>query len=88
VTTPAGHWIEVRLAGTHGNRDGIGAVVEVGTQQAQRVAGSGYLGQDDGRLHFGLGSATRTRIVVTWPGGKRQTLENVTADQVVTIREE
>jgi hypothetical protein len=88
VTTPAGHWLEVQLVGTHGNRDGIGAVVEAGSQQAQRVAGSGYLGQDDGRLHFGLGSATKTRVVVTWPGGKRQTLENVPADRVVTIREE
>jgi hypothetical protein len=92
-TTPAaGHWIKVRLVGTKSNRDGIGAVVEVtaaGTKQrAERVAASGYLSQDDWRLQFGLGGAARAeRIGVTWPSGIRQTLENVAADQVITVRE-
>ena len=92
VTPSAGHWIMIRLVGTKSNRDGIGAKVEVlanGTrQQAERVAGSGYLSQDDWRLHFGLGAATRAeRITVTWPTGARQSVENVPADQVVTITE-
>jgi hypothetical protein len=92
-TAPAaGHWIKVRLQGTKSNRDGIGAVVEViaGSlkQRAERVAASGYLSQDDWRLHFGLGSATRAdRIAITWPSGAKQVLENVPADQVVTVRE-
>ena len=92
VTAPAGHWLTVRLAGTKSNRDGIGALVEVVAkdlkQRSQRVAGSGYLSQDDWRLHFGLGANTKAdRITVTWPSGKRQVLENVAADQVLTIRE-
>jgi hypothetical protein len=92
-TTPApGHWIKVRLVGTKSNRDGIGAVVEVTAagmkQRAERVAASGYLSQDDWRLHFGLGASARAeRIEVAWPSGVRQTLENVAADQVVTVRE-
>ncbi len=77
--------------GTKSNRDGIGAKVEVAAgalkQQAERVAGSGYLSQDDWRLHFGLGAVARAeRITVTWPSGIRQMVENVAADQVVTIR--
>jgi hypothetical protein len=52
------------------------------------VAGSGYLSQDDWRLHFGLGSNARAaKITVTWPGGAAQTLENVAADQVLTVTE-
>ena len=59
------------------------------TQQSQRVAGSGYLSQDDWRLHFGLGANTKAdKITVTWPTGKRQVLENVAADRIVTIREQ
>jgi hypothetical protein len=59
------------------------------TQQSQRIAGSGYLSQDDWRLHFGLGVNTKAdKITVTWPTGKRQVLENVAADQIVTIREQ
>jgi enediyne biosynthesis protein E4 len=92
VTASAGNWLKVRLVGTS-NRDGIGATVEVTVngqkQKSERVAGSGYLSQDDWRLHFGLGAATKAdRIVVNWPGGKRQVLENVSAGQVLTIREE
>ncbi len=91
-TAAAGHWIKIALAGVKSNRDGIGAVVEVTAagvkQRAERVAASGYLGQDDWRLHFGLGAATRAdRITVTWPTGAHQVLENVPADQLVTIRE-
>jgi len=86
------HWIKIALTGVKSNRDGIGAVVEVAAgglkQRAERVAGSGYLSQDDGRLHFGLGSAVRAdRITVVWPSGIRQVLENVAADRVVTIAE-
>ena len=63
VTQNANHWITVMLKGTKSNRDGIGARLELVAggrkQMAERVAGSGYLSQDDGRVHFGLGAATR-----------------------------
>ena len=92
ITADPGHWLKVRLIGATSNRDGIGAMVEVTangmTQKSERVAGSGYLGQDDWRLHFGLGPAVKAeKIVVNWPSGARQVLENVRADQVVEIRE-
>ncbi len=92
VTTGAGHWLMVQLKGTKSNRDGIGATVEVvaggAKQKIERVAGSGYLGQDDWRLHFGLGEHARAdKITVIWPSGIKQVLENVTADQVVSIQE-
>jgi enediyne biosynthesis protein E4 len=88
----AGHWLAVKLAGRKSNRDGIGAQVEVLAgglkQQRERVAGSGYLSQDDPRLHFGLGAAAKVgRLTVTWPSGTRQVLENVAADRVVTVEE-
>ena len=92
-TSPAaGHWISVKLAGRKSNRDGIGAQVEVlaagNRQQHERVAGSGYLSQDDARVHFGLGAAARVdRLTVTWPSGIRQVLDNLPADRVVTVEE-
>ncbi len=92
TTAGAGHWIGVHLVGRKSNRDGIGAQVEVvagGTrQQRERTAGSGYLSQDDGRLHFGLGNATAIdSLTVTWPSGTVQTLNKVAADRVITIEE-
>ena len=93
-TSPgANHWISIKLVGKKSNRDGIGAQVEIVAgaqrQQHERVAGSGYLSQDDGRVHFGLGAASKIeRLTITWPSGAKQTIENVTADRVMTVQEE
>jgi hypothetical protein len=79
-------------ANVKSNRDGIGARVEVlaaGKRwTAERVAGSGYLSQDDGRLHFGLGAATTVdKLLVHWPSGREQVLEKLGVDRVVTVEE-
>ncbi len=92
VSTNTGHWVAVKLKGTKSNRDGIGARVEViaGDKRwtAERVAGSGYLSQDDDRLHFGLGAATTIdKLIVHWPSGREQTLEKLTVDRVLTVEE-
>ena len=92
VSTDTGHWIEIKLVGTKSNRDGIGARVEVFAggkrHTAERVAGSGYLSQDDSRLHFGLGAATAIdKLIVRWPSGREQTLEKLSVDRVLTVEE-
>ena len=92
VSTDTGHWIEIKLVGTKSNRDGIGARVEVFAggkrHTAERVAGSGYLSQDDSRLHFGLGAATAIdKLIVRWPSGREQTLEKLDVDRVLTVEE-
>ena len=65
----------MKLVGRKSNRDGIGARVEVvagGKRQLhERFAGSGYLSQDDPRLHFGLGAASKVeRLTVTGRAGR------------------
>ena len=92
VSTSTGHWIAIKLVGTKSNHDAIGARVEVFAggkrHTAERVAGSGYLSQDDSRLHFGLGAAKQVdKLIVHWPSGREQTLENVAADRVLTVEE-
>ncbi len=92
VSANTGHWIAIKLKGTKSNRDGIGAKVEVfaGDKHlaAERVAGSGYLSQDDDRLHFGLGNAAVVdKVVIHWPSGLEQTVEKLAADRVVTVEE-
>jgi hypothetical protein len=92
VSSNSNHWLFVRLKGKKTNRDGIGTRLELvaggRTQIAQRVAGSGYLSQDDGRIHFGIGSATSVdKLTVEWPSGKRQVLENPGIDRVLIVEE-
>jgi len=92
VSTNTGHWLAIRLRGTKSNRDGIGAKVEVfaGDKRwtAERVAGSGYLSQNEERMHFGLGPATSVdKVLVHWPSGLEQTLDKQAVDRVLVITE-
>lgn len=86
------HWLGVKLVGTRSNRCGIGARVTVMTGEVSQIqdikAGSGYLSMSDLRANFGLGSAPKAdRVEVRWPNGTLQSLENVKADQYITITE-
>jgi enediyne biosynthesis protein E4 len=94
-TSPASHrnhWLTVKLVGTRSNRDGYGANVELVagnlSQVVQAVSASGYLSQNDQRLHFGLGQHSEVdKLTVRWPSGAIQILEHVKADQILTITE-
>jgi hypothetical protein len=86
------NWILLKLMGTKSNRDAIGARVTLyadGHQQLQEVrSGGGYISQSDFRLHFGLGKAAKVdRLEIRWPSGLIDKLENVQANQIVTIKE-
>jgi hypothetical protein len=82
----------VHLLGRTSNREGIGARVLAtsgGRTQVRAVkAGSSYLTHSDVRAHFGLGrSESVARLEVRWPNGRTEVLQNVAANQIVTIRE-
>ena len=74
------------------NRSAIGTRVIVtaeGHSQMREVRSqSSYLSTSDLRLHFGLGTSKRIQhLVVHWPNGRSQTLEDLPANQVLEIRE-
>lgn len=82
----------VRTIGTKSNRDGIGARLTLtsgSTTQVREVkAGSSYLGQNDLRVHFGLGQASRIdRLEVRWPSGEVDILEALQPNQILTVLE-
>ncbi len=92
VSQNKNHWLTIALKGSKSNRDGIGARVELlagGRRQiAERVGGSGYLSQDDGRLHFGLGAATQVeKLTIRWPSGRQQVLNDLAVDRVLAVEE-
>ena len=89
----ASQWLTIKLIGTHCNRDAIGArvtVVSEGLTQMREIkSGSGYLSQNDLRLHFGLSAATSVdTLTVRWLCGRVQTLQNVETNQVLVIYED
>jgi len=97
TVAPENAWIEFELEGTssnHGgsNRSAIGAQVTLfwnGQQQVQEVSGgSGFAAQNDRRLHFGLGANPRIeKVVIRWPSGKVQTIENPAPNQLHKLKE-
>lgn len=73
-------YVTIALQGTHCNRDGLGAKVQVtagGRTLTQVHDGqSGYLSQSALPLYFGLGDATVIdQVSVQWLGGQQQVLK-------------
>jgi hypothetical protein len=90
-STP-GHWLMVKLVGTVSNRNAIGARVRAvagGRTLVEEVRGGGsYYAQNDFRVHFGLGAATRVeRLEVRWPNGLEEVWTDVPADRHLTLKE-
>ena len=92
------NWIKVRTIGTKSNRSGIGARLKCVThlpgdtkphQQIDEVrSGGGYLSQNDLRVHFGVGKATKVDLLeVRWPSGQVDTVKDVAVNQVVFVKE-
>lgn len=71
-------WVGLRLIGTEGGRDMLGAVARLslgdGRQMVRRVRSDGsYLSANDPRVVFGLGSSQEVRgLEVEWPDGRRE----------------
>jgi len=91
-TVTRNHWMLLKLVGHNSNRDAIGAEVKLvtasGPQYATVSTASSYLSASDKRVHFGLGQeSTAQRIEIRWPGGIRQTLKDIPADQILQIDE-
>ena len=88
----SGHWLDVALRGTKSNRDGIGARIKLvtrsGAQYNHMTTSVGYASSSNGPVHFGLGPETRADLVeIRWPSGIVQTLQNVSADQILKVTE-
>ena len=87
------HWLVVNTVGSTSNRDGIGATLALTAgsgpkQYAVVTTGGSYLSASDKRVHFGLSHDRTVKLLeVQWPSGKVQRLENIPADQILTVTE-
>jgi hypothetical protein len=91
VTSPHGHWIELKLVGTKSNRDAVGARVKVragaNTWIREVNGGNGYAGQSSKRVHVGLGAAARVdSLEVRWPSGRMESFR-VPVDTISALKE-
>ncbi len=84
-----GNWISLRLEQDGANRDGIGSWVEVRvggrTTVHEVTVGGGHASGQLGWIHFGLGTAGKAEIRITWPDGETGPWQTVEADRFVTV---
>ena len=86
------NWLGLRLVGTRGNRDGIGArarlVAGEWTQIRDLICGSSFLSSEDRRLHFGLGRVKRVdTLEVRWPDQHREIFTGLSVNRYLMIEE-
>jgi hypothetical protein len=90
--TVGGHRVVIKLAGRAPNLDGIGAELRLetaaGPQLRQLFTERGIVSSEPPLVHFGLGEETLIKkLTIRWPRGQVQVLENLPADQLLTITE-
>jgi hypothetical protein len=89
---PGRHWVSFELAGTKSNRLALNARIKIvakGMTQTDEIhSGGSYLSQNDLRVHFGLGSATKIDSVeIRWPSGAVEGISNLAADRFYSLLE-
>ncbi|MDX1907396.1 MAG: VCBS repeat-containing protein [Bacteroidia bacterium] len=88
---PDRHYLQIRLAGTGKNTQGIGTRIEAyaGTRTIvqEQYPVRGYLSSVSPVLHLGLGEVAMVdSLVVTWPDGHQQSLTRIPADKTLVLR--
>jgi hypothetical protein len=86
------HWIEFDLAGTKSNRLALNARLRAVAGDLIQVdevrSGGSYLSQNDLRIHFGLATHDHLdRLEILWPSGKTETISNLAADRLYSVKE-
>ncbi len=86
---PLGHWLQLRLQQAGGNRDAIGAWVEIDLGgkiiRQELTVGGGHASGMLGWMHFGLGDAKDVKLRVQWPHGTWSSWQPVAADGFYTV---
>ena len=86
------HWLRVKLVGKAGNRDAIGALVELeagGITQTRIVSPTrSYLSQVELPVTFGLGELSTTeRLTIHWPDGSIEDVPGAGVDKMMVIKQ-
>ena len=85
-------WLHVELIGTDGNRNAIGAKIQLKiadrTQVREVYAGESYMSSNSFITEFGVGNATMIEALqVTWLNGETQVLHNIPANQRLRVKQ-
>ncbi|MDC6366906.1 MULTISPECIES: FG-GAP-like repeat-containing protein [Flavobacteriaceae] len=91
-TETSNNWLKIKLRGTESNAMGIGSFIKISIDNQvyyrYTICGEGYLSQNSSYEFFGMGPATVVDYIeVTWLSGIVDRIENIDANQSLTIEE-
>lgn len=86
-----GSFLTVRLVGQSSNRDAIGSVVTLLTQDKsllrQRFGGGSYASTSDSAIHFGVPQDSKATLQIDWPSGQNTQIHLDHLDREILIVE-
>jgi len=89
ITANTGNWLSLRLRQGAPNVNALGAWIEIATgthvQSREITIGGGHASGRRTAEHFGLGTATKARLRVIWPGGDKSRWVTIDANQSLEI---
>lgn len=86
-----GNYLQIQYSGADKNKFGVGTTAKLffddnTTQIRQLINTKGYMSSVSAKVHFGLGKhAVIKKIIINWPDGKSQELDNVKSNQLLQI---
>ncbi len=85
-------WLHVELVGIDGNRNAIGAKIQLKTANQTQIrevyAGESYMSSNSFIAEFGVGNATMIETLqVTWLNGETRVLHNIPANQQLRVKQ-
>lgn len=87
------NWLQVKLIGTNKNRFAVSAKIQLTTADATQIreiyAGESYMSSNSYVAEFGIGKSTQIEMLkVIWSNGKTQSLQNISANQLIQITQQ
>jgi hypothetical protein len=85
------NYLEIKFKGDNHNLNGLGAWADVyydhnKHQVSENNPYRGYISTNQNIAHFGLGKVRELdSVIIRWPNGKKQSIKNVKANQVLTV---
>lgn len=93
TTENSNNWLKLTLEGTESNRDAIGAratlqLTDGNIIMGELKAGGSYQSTSTKALFFGLGSSEPEKLIIRWPAGHDQIIEELPVNDILHIKEQ
>ncbi len=87
------NWLQIKMKATRSSSDAVGTRVKITTGDLSQIrevqSGDGYLSQRELKLHFGIGKHDKVdKIEIQWMSGSTQIVQQVPANQVLSLQED